>query len=224
MNWKKTILLVLAILIVVIGVLSFIVKKFLKDLGEAFGEDCKVLDTFYVKNYKIELSECLGWAGPKYYRYELYENSRHLSAGLLKQDSCQFYFFHGNDTLLRLDSCKQTVEFFLHEKRNLVSSEIDSVVIFKTKDSIKRKLNSKEIIEFVIRWNNSISDGAQNPDNEWYPPPKYLIEVFTKNEIRKFKTSHITIQENGSFWEFNILDKGEDRTTQKFDKVFNMID
>jgi hypothetical protein len=224
MNWKKRILIFLPITIVVALALSFFVTQFLKYLGEAFGENCNLVDTFYVKNYKIEESECIGWAGPKYDSYKLYENGRHLSAGLLKQDTCQFYFSHGNDTLLRLDSCKQTVEFFLPEKRNLVSSEIDSVVIFKTSDSIKRKLNAKEIMEFVIRWNNSISDGAQNPDREWYPPPKYLIEVFTKNEIRKFKTSHITIQEKGSFWNFNILDKGEDRTTQKFDKIFNMID
>lgn len=212
----------LFVILVVVFIIVFIGYRWLTAVGKAFGEKCETLDTIVVSEYKIIESECLGWAGPRYRRSVLFKNTEELSSAFFDSDSCCVYFVQGDDQLFVLDTCGQQFSIQYAYKKELTINEIDSIVVTRKDNLTQKKLNKEEIDDFVSRWNNSKPDGPQRVDTEPYPAPKYTVEVYRDNQVRKFRTSHISVQETTNIWEYSFLEANEDRTTQKLDQIFKM--
>lgn len=216
----KKIILIVVVSILVIGLIAAYVWA--KALAEAFGEKCETTATIVVNEYKIVKSKCIGWAGPPYDHYDLYKNRKELSVSFFNSDFCSIYFSQGEDRLLILDTCDQKFSMQYAYKKELKTEEVDSIIVIRNLDSTQKILNTNEIADFVNRWNRAKPDGPQRIDIEPYIKPKYIVKVYGNQQIRRFRTSHITVQETTNIWEYSFLDENEDRTSQTLDQVFRM--
>ena len=219
MSTKKIILIVLGSILVVGLIAGYL---WAKAWGKAFGENCETTATIILNEYKIVKSKCIGWAGPPYEGYDLYKNGKELSVSFFNADFCGFYFSQGEDRLLILDTCDQQFSIQYAQKTELRTDEIDSIIVTKKVDSTQKKLNKNEITDFVNRWNRSKPHGPQRIDIESYIQPKYIVKVYGNKQIRKFRTSHFTVQETTNIWDYSFLDENKDRNTQTLDQVFRM--
>lgn len=214
---KKTLKFLSLILLIMIGGYSV-----MKIFSKAFGAKCEKIETTEIGEYKLTKSKCLGWAGPYYYPVDVYKSGKLISASFIQEDSCKQYYSSGKEKILVFDFCNDKIIEKLPIKDSILVLNVDSIRIIKMSSLNDRKLTQEEIIDFSNRWNSAIPDGATKMNMEYYPEPKYLIEIFEKNKIRKFKTSHMSIQEKDDFWSYSFLEKNEPRTTQKFDDIFKI--
>ncbi len=69
----------------------------------AVGEECDVKIVAKIDNYEVKDKSCIGFAGPRYSQYTLYENGKNLGVGE-KIDSCTIRFLPKN-LILNFNIC-----------------------------------------------------------------------------------------------------------------------
>lgn len=94
------------IVIVLIFVGGYTTLKF---LGDAFDSECEKMESWRVKEYEIEKYGCLGWAGPRYYKFYLLKNGEILSESSQGIDSCMINFKFENERHFKFDICRNKI-------------------------------------------------------------------------------------------------------------------
>lgn len=87
MKLKRILIIVVSIFVVIIAGGYFLLTRFLK----AVGEECNVEIIAKINNYEVRDKSCIGFAGPRYSTYYLYENGQNIGAGK-RLDSCSIRF------------------------------------------------------------------------------------------------------------------------------------
>lgn len=184
-------------------------------------EEVTVMKEQKIEKYKLTLTKRLGFAGPPYYRYELYKGLRHIaSAYPPTNDTCFVQFSERNDYYINFNLCSKTKTILTPDKVNLDFKDIDSITI-RPYDSIRlkargvyeapfydtivtknfdqtktRRLTAEQVKIFVSKWNNSKATGYEPRDKIYF---HYLISVYTKKTKRQFKTLNYYIYESGKW-------------------------
>ncbi|MBF6609160.1 MAG: hypothetical protein ITG00_10550 [Flavobacterium sp.] len=96
---KRTLIVVVSFLALIAIVGYFLLTNFLK----AMGEECEVRTMAAVRTYEIIDKSCIGFAGPRYSTYYLYENGKNIGTGN-KLDSC-FIQFRARHSILDFNIC-----------------------------------------------------------------------------------------------------------------------
>ncbi len=108
MRKKFKIPLIVISLILISGLIGTYI--FFNLFGKAFGSECSYTNEWNVQEYTIKEKKCLGWAGPHFYRVDLFKNDRKVDTDRFKTDSCQFVFYPRERIKLVLDICEKKVE------------------------------------------------------------------------------------------------------------------
>jgi hypothetical protein len=99
MKLKKTLIIIFSIFVLIIAGGYFLLTNFL----EAVKQECDVKIIAKTSEYEVRDKSCIGFAGPRYSTYHLYENGMHIGTGE-KVDSCSIRF-QTNHLTLDLDTC-----------------------------------------------------------------------------------------------------------------------
>ena len=87
MRPKRILIIVISSITLIIAGGYFLLTQFLK----AAGEECDVKIVAKISEYEVRDKSCIGFAGPKYSTYYLYENGRNNGTGKTI-DSCSIRF------------------------------------------------------------------------------------------------------------------------------------
>ena len=202
MNSERKIALIITLfLILFIGGGYFAIKIF----SEAFGTDCKKNKSWTFNEYKIIEYECLGWAGPKYYPLYLNKNGKELANSGSKIDSCRFRFRPDMNLYLTLNICTGAIIELRPQKNEIDLNKIDSIVMYKNSNPIKKKkLDENKIKQFVNDWNKSeVSDYREGNLNSIFSNYQYRIKVYKNDKVKEFVTyNHLIADETN--WTYYI--------------------
>jgi hypothetical protein len=98
---------------IVIGILSFM---FIIAIAAFFGiryfltsirTECEKQKAWNLKTYEIVEYQCIGFAGPPWYPFDLYENGQLLASRTIRTDSCRVKFELTADSILVFNFCKK---------------------------------------------------------------------------------------------------------------------
>jgi len=195
---------------------------FLKNFGEAFGEDCKKTKSWTIGEYQIQEYKCIGWAGPYYNKFYFNKNGLKTGERGYQFDSCTIRFCPRNDLCLNFNICDNQLTELNPKKKLLRFSEIDSVLMFNNESDKTKKLTSAEIDDFVKRWNSASVFDFRDNEKPFYPKSSYLIKVFICGKIREFETGKSMIKDHEN-WTYNFLESNEKVGTKKFDEIWNSL-
>ena len=107
---KDLIISVSIILFIFVGVYFFFygLKESVSG-GFGFGTECKKSKNWIINDYKIQEFECIGFAGPPFYRYNIYMNEELLYEDLSKLNSCILNVEIDISNSLEFNLCNQSV-------------------------------------------------------------------------------------------------------------------
>jgi len=217
---RKGLKITMVIISVLLGLIVIGGYVALNIIGEAFRADCEESTSWTINEYKIQELKCLGLAGPHYYPLDLYRKGKKLSAGGYKTDSCTIRFIPANDVYLRFNICENTLVELRPQKILLALDKIDSVIIHRTENDQFKKLNNKQVEEFVNKWNQAPVFDFRDNEKPFYPKSSYFVFVYADSKVRKFETGGFMIKDTDN-WSYNFLDKGEDTGYKKFDEMWS---
>jgi hypothetical protein len=193
------------------------------------------LKDWRIDQYTIIYSRKLGPAGPPYYQYDIYKGDKYLSyaAYIIDNDSCKLLFRERNDYYVTFNLCNSTKSILTADKTKLETSDIDSItirpydsvrlrprdtyvapfydtIITKNFDStITKRLIESQVETFVRKWNSAKVNGFDRLGKGYH----YLVTVYAKDYMRKFRTLNFFITENG-LWSYEM------KEDNFFDKIW----
>jgi hypothetical protein len=207
----------------VILILSLSVIGGLRYFFSSFKPTCETKDVWHIENYTIQHSRCIGPFGPHYSSFDIYKNKDHISKAFkVSNDSCRLRARVRNDYYLDFNICKETLLIRKPDKRLIDIETIDSILI-RPFDSVRlvrtdkkypeplydtvfianfdstvtKRLKTKEIKDFVNRWNKSKSNGFERLVKNY----DYLLIIYSNDSIRKIKSLNHFLTEN-ELWSY----------------------
>lgn len=179
---------------------------------------CESIESIQIQDYKIEKLSCLGWAGPRYTIYSIFDNNRPIDGYKHEIDSCRFDYVSYNQTLYKIDICNKIVKKENHKKLLIDASSVDSIYFknLSLNDSIKLSVSLAN--NFINEWNHApldIGDSYSVNEEILYNEHDFQFQVYSKNKIRTFNTERFKIKEEKVNWIYIFLKDGEDRKTNK---------
>ena len=100
-KWALTIISILFVLTFIGGIIAF------KIFANAFETDCEKSNSWSVGTYEIHEYKCIGYAGPPFYLFHLYENGREIGTKGYKINDCTVQFPQGDEEPLKINVCGQ---------------------------------------------------------------------------------------------------------------------
>jgi hypothetical protein len=212
-----------------------ILVSFLESCGQHGLVKADKIKDWKIDEYTIVYSQKLGPAGPPYYEYDIYKGDKYLSyaAYIINNDSCKLLFRERNDYYVTFNLCSKTKTILSADKTKLDMDDVDSITI-RPYDSIKvegrdtytapffdtiitknfdstitKKLERDNVKAFCKRWNSAKVNGYDRLGKSY----DYLVTVYTKNGVRRFRTLNFFITENG-LWSY------ETKEDTFFDKLW----
>ncbi|PQV44731.1 hypothetical protein CLV33_11810 [Jejuia pallidilutea] len=183
----------------------------LKTIGEAFGADCEISNTWTINEYEIIENKCLGWAGPHYYPLDLKKNGEYIASSGYKLDSCNFRFEPKNGQYLILNICDKEITELKSHKSEIDIEKVDSIIMVSGIDPNKRiKLNQNKTERFVKDWNKSkVSDYRDGIlDSIFHPNYQYKLIVFENRKKKEFVTFNFLIADESN-WTYYITNDSD---------------
>jgi len=197
---KKTLKEILIIVIIIFGI-GFLLVKIVSDtgksaletLGDAYGTECEKSNSWKVGEYLIQEYDCLGWAGPHFRKFDLFENEKLVEDYVSMMDSCRVNFQKRNDLLVQFNLCSETITELRPQIKKLNLSDIDSIQIYSNSSRINYQLSLEQTKKFVNDWNKKHIKGySEQPfdsafsANPAYTSYYYHLRIFSNKSLKRY--------------------------------------
>ena len=111
----------------------------------------------HINEYSITVTKRLDWAGPAYYRYNVYKNGKYEGYGTLN-DSCMLRFEENRQRFVYFNLCNATREVYLDTKMPVLEAAVDSVLV-KGHDGTVLRLTHREMRKYIKMWDKAAPNG-----------------------------------------------------------------
>jgi len=186
-----------------------------KTIGDAYGTDCEEKRNWTIGTYKIQENECIGFAGPHYSKFDLYENDKLVEDYVSKSDSCTVNFQKQNDLVIRFNLCSETISELRPKRNQMTFTDIDSVQIYSDSLDKIQRLSDAQVKKFVKDWNNrQVKRYSEQPfdsafaTNLAYTSYFYHLTIFSnKGRSRYYGRDNIILDSLN--WQYEIGKKND---------------
>jgi hypothetical protein len=72
--------------------------------------ECEDVQEWKIDKYRFVKSDCIGYAGPRFYPISVYINNKRQPGYASQMDSCKFTWQASNESYLTLDVCDKTIK------------------------------------------------------------------------------------------------------------------
>ncbi|HEY6505544.1 MAG TPA: hypothetical protein VIZ28_16330 [Chitinophagaceae bacterium] len=175
--------------------------------------ECKDIQEWKIDKYRFVKSDCLGYAGPRFYPISVYIGDKKQLGNASQVNSCVFTWQAGNESFLTFNICDSTIQELKPHKNLLDTKSIDSVTMFSNELNQTQLLTNTQIEKFVSDWNNSKTRGYY-PDEpfdsafSFFPAYQYRLTVFFKGAKRPFYGYNYVILDSSN-WKFEMSKTGD---------------
>ena len=187
-----------------------------KTIGDAYGTDCEEKRNWTIGSYKIQENECIGFAGPHYSKFDLFEKDKLVEDYVSMSDSCIINFQKRNDLVIRFNLCSETISELRPQIMKMNLSDIDSIQIQSDSSGRIGILSNKQRKKFINDWNKKRVTGysGQPFDSAFSSNPAYhsffyRLTVFSNNTRNRFYGRDNKILDSLN-WEYQIGKKEQD--------------
>jgi len=187
-----------------------------KTIGDAYGTDCEEKRNWTIGSYKIQENECIGFAGPHYNKFDLFENNKLVEDYVSMSDSCTVNFQKRNDLVILFNLCSETITELRPQIMKMNLSDIDSIQI--QSDSLGRIgiLSNAQKKKFINDWNKKCVTGYSGQpfdsafsNNPVYSSYYYQLTVYSNNTRNRFFGRDNIILDSLN-WEYQIGKEEQD--------------
>ena len=151
----------------------------------------------HINEYSITITKRLDWAGPAYYRYNVYKNGKYEGYGTLN-DSCMLRFEENRQRFVYFNLCDATREVYLDTKMPVLEAAVDSVLV-KGHDGTVLRLTRREMRKYIRMWNKAAPNGLNRLGKAY----DYEVIIYTGVSVRRFKVLNDYITEDGR-WSYRF--------------------
>ncbi len=195
-----------------------------KTIGDAYGIDCEEKRNWTIGKYKIQENECIGFAGPHYSKFDLFENDKLVEDYVSMSDSCIVNFQKRNDLVIRFNLCSEKITELRPQIMKMNLSDIDSIQI--QSDSLGKigLLSNVQRKKFINDWNKKRVTGYSDQpfdsafsSNPAYTSYYYELTIFSNNTRKRFYGRDNIILDSLN-WNFQIGKKEQDYFSEELIK------
>jgi len=151
----------------------------------------------HIDEYSIVPVKRLDWAGPAYYRYNVYKNRRYEGYATLS-DSCLLRFEENRQRFVDFNICDATGRLYTDSKAPVDVKAVDSVLVSGRNGSALR-LTKREILKYTRMWNKAQPNGLYRMGKGY----DYELTIYAGGAARQFKVLNDYITEDGS-WSYRF--------------------
>ena len=173
---------------------------------------CKDIQEWKIDKYRFVKSDCIGYAGPRFYPISVYIGDKRQDYAS-QVDSCIFTWQADNESYLTFNVCDSTMQERTPHKISLDINFIDSATMFSNESKQAKRLTTAQTEKFVKDWNNSNTRGyyPHEPfDSAFYifPSYQYRLTVFSKGAERPFYCYNYVILDSSN-WKYEMSKTGD---------------
>ena len=170
--------------------------------------ECKEIQEWKIDKCRFVKSDCLGYAGPRFYPISVFIGDKKQLGYASQVDSCIFTWQSNSESYLTFNVCDTTIEELKPNKIPLDLKTIDSVTMFSNEFKQTQVLTWTQTERFVKDWNNSKTRGYY-PDEPFdsafyiFPAYQFRVTVFSKGTERPFYCYNYVVLDSSN-WEFEM--------------------
>ncbi|NER11798.1 hypothetical protein SAMN06265375_1182 [Muriicola jejuensis] len=175
-------------------------------LGDAYGTKCEETQSWIIRDFKVQEYECIGFAGPHFYRCDVYNNDELIAENVYRDDSCKVHFQAKEDLFVKINVCDKSVEQLKPSNKLVLNSiELDSVILYSKKLNTSKKIKDVHYRKIIEDWTKSnVLDYRDKPfDSIFHPSYHYKVRFYANGKSADLLTFNHLVADHTK-WVYEI--------------------